>query len=74
MILQATCEVKNSEGRKLQWKDLTRGSKELVIELAMALQKDKAKTLQYGSIQFIIATHLHQSSLKVPITTKPWQQ
>ena len=54
--------------------NLTRGSKELDIELEMTFQRDMAETLQYGSIQFITATHLHQLGLKAPITTKPWQQ
>ena len=74
MILQATCERKNCKGWILHRMNLTQGSEELDIELEMAFQKDTERTTQYGSIHFIIATHLHQLSLKAPISTKLWQQ
>ena len=54
--------------------NLTQGSEELDIELEMAFQKETKRTPQYGSIHFIIATHLHQLGLKAPISTKLWQQ
>ena len=75
MILQATCGKKTCKRRILHSVNLTQGSKESDIELEMAFQKDTTtRTLRYGSIQFITATHLHQLSLKAPSSTKPWQQ
>ena len=44
--------------------NLTRGSKELDIELEMTFQRDMAETLQYGSIQFITSNTSASVGLK----------